>query len=178
MTEERGTYLVHPLPVDDETLTALGRVSIRHGLLDLILKRIVKDLAGITIEESDRALAYTGSREIKELIRKLAVRRLGKAHVAVLKLQALLTECDRVTTKRNQYTHGIWTEDWLGDPVLVGPHDQIPMPNAADVNQLADEIFAVSRKINAARLHPGGFLFDALQELRGPSAIAEAKRTD
>jgi hypothetical protein len=178
MTEQPNKWLVHHVPDDEKLLAALGRVSIHHGFLDLILKRTVKTLANITPEEADRALAYAGSREVRELIRKLAVRRLGKASVAVLRLQALLSECERVTARRNRYIHDVWAQDWLDDPVLIGPHDQIPMPSTAEVNQLADEIFAVASKINAARLHSGGFLYDALQELTGPAAIAEAKRAD
>lgn len=171
--------LVHHVPADEKLLAAVGRVSIRHGFLDLVLRRTVKILADITLEEADRALAHTGSRELRELIRKLAIRQLGKASVAVLKLQALLSECERVTARRNRYTHDVWSTDWLdSDPVLVGPHDQIPMPSAAEVEQLADEIFAIAGKINAARLHVGGFLFDALHESRGAAAIAEAKRSD
>jgi hypothetical protein len=173
------TDLVHHLPDDESLLAALGRVSIQHAFLDLILRRTVMTLADLTIEEADRALAYAGSGELRELIRKLAIRRLGRASVAVLKLRALLSECEQVTARRNRYTHNAWAQSWLGDePVLIGPHDQIPMPGAMEVNHLADEIFAIAGRVNAARLHAGGFLFDALQQLKGSVAIAEAKVTD
>ena len=174
------TDWVHSVPSDEQLLAALGRVSIQHAYLDLVLKRTVTTLAEITLEEADRALAYAGSRELRDLIRKLANRRLRTEAAAVLKLKALLFECERVTETRNRYTHSVWAQDWglIDEPVLIGPHGHIPTPSAAEVSRLAEEIFAIAKKINAARLHPGGFLFDALQALKGPEAIAEAKRTD
>jgi hypothetical protein len=178
MAEQSNEWLVQYEPTDKELLAALGRVSIQHGFLDLILKRTVKTIAEITPKEADGALAYTGAREVREIIRKLARRRLGKASVAMLKLQALLTECDRVTVKRNRYTHDVWAQVLDRDPVLIGAHDQIPIPSPAEVNQLAEDIRAVAFAINAARLHAGGFLFDALESLTGSAAVDEAKRAD
>jgi len=157
-------------------LAAIGRVAVRHGFLDLILKRTVKTLADITPGEADRALAYETSRNVRDLIRRLAVHRLGKRSVAVLRLKAILADCERVTEKRNELVHDVWAQVLDGDPVLIGVHAHKPTPSAVDVNKLADEIFGLANTLNEARMHAGGFLFDALAALTGPAAVAEEKR--
>lgn len=78
--------LMPHLPEPD-VLAALGEISVRHGFLDLILRRTIKTLAGITIAEVDKALSRTGAGEMRDLIERHAKRRLGKTHPAVLRLK-------------------------------------------------------------------------------------------
>jgi hypothetical protein len=170
------SWLIAYIPDDPDLLAAIGLVAIRHGFLDLILKRTVKTLAGLTLDEADRALAYESSSNVRDLIRRIATRTLGKASVPVLKLRAILTECERVTLQRNRLMHDVWTQVLDGDPMLFGVHGPAPLPSVAELNKLADEIFALANTLNAARMHAGGFLFDALAAVAGLAAVAEEKR--
>jgi len=167
-------WLVPHLPEDSELLAALGRVTIRHGFLDHVLKRTVKTLADLTIEEADRALARDGSASLRELIKKIAVQRLGKASTATLKLRALLGECERVTEYRNRVIHDLWARELDGEPLLIGRDSSSRPPDGADLNKLADQIFAVAGQLNKARLD-GGFLHAALKDARGLSMVNSVK---
>ncbi|MGE0467039.1 MAG: hypothetical protein AB7P44_11405 [Steroidobacteraceae bacterium] len=151
-------------------LAALGEVSIRHGFLDLILRRTIKTLANVTVVEVDKALARSGASEMRGMIERLAKRRLGKGHSAVLRLKAILFDCERASSKRNQFTHEPWAKFLDGDAVLYHhTGETLPMPTAAELRQLANEILRVATALNEARLQ--GFLMEALTEVENRSPL-------
>jgi hypothetical protein len=67
---------------------------------------MVKTLSGVSIGEVDKALRRTGAAEMRGKIERLAKGRLGKDHPALLRLQAILCDCERVTERRNRLTRG------------------------------------------------------------------------
>lgn len=169
-TRAEKAFLMPHLPEPDR-LAALGEVSIRHGFLDLVLRRTIKTLAGVTIAEADKALARAGARELRELVERHAKRRLGKGHPDVLRLKAILRDCEDVTEQRNGLTHDLWAKFLDGDPVLYR-HDgaTTQMPPAVEIKALADRILALALALNEARLD--GFLAEALRsadQIRDPA---------
>jgi hypothetical protein len=150
------------IPEDSNLLGALGLVSLRHAHLDYILRMTIKSVAGVSIGEALDATAFAGSRALRERIQKLARSRLGEGP-ALLKLQAILERCRRVTDKRNEWIHSIWAREIDGDPMLrTTDHNWTAPPTAADLESLADEISRLTNELNAARLD--GFLDDALKQ--------------
>jgi hypothetical protein len=164
------TSLLMPHLPEPDRLAALGEVSIRHGFLDLVLRRTIKTLAGVTIAEADKALARAGARELRDLVERHAKRRLGKGHPDVLRVKALLRDCEDVTEQRNGLTHDLWAKYLDGDAVLYR-HDgaTVQMPPAAEMRALANRILSLALALNEARL--GGFLYEALgaaDQIRDP----------
>jgi DNA-binding transcriptional MerR regulator len=160
-----------------EVLAALGEISVRHGYLDLVLRRTIKTLSGVSIGEVDKALARTGAGEMQGMIDRLAKRRLRKEHPAVLRLKAILSDCERVTERRNQLTHAPWAKFLDGEAVLYrATGETLKMPTMVELKALADEIHALATSLNAERL--GGFIAEALLDADGSAAIRDAKIPD
>jgi hypothetical protein len=177
VSEQKDTrWLVPHLPDDPALLAALGRVSISHSFLDFVLRRTIKTLSGLTVEEGDRGLAYEGSASLRKMIRQIATRKFGKAATATLKVNAVLVTCKQVTKKRNKLMHALCARYDDEDTPHLFAHDSItPMPPAAEINQLADEIWALAHQMNNSRLEPGGLIYDALQASSGPAMIDQLK---
>ena len=161
-SQSAAPMLLPHLP-DQDVLAALGEVSIRHGFLDLTLRRTIKTLANVSISEVDKALARTGAGEMRGMIERLARRRLGKDHPAVLRLKAILFDCGQVTERRNQLTHEPWAKFLDGDAVLYqNTGKTLPMPIAQELRSLAKEILDLALTLNGARQE--GFLREALRD--------------
>lgn len=169
----------HQVPSDQALLAALGRVSIEHAFLDLVLRRTVKTLAGLTLKEADSALAYEGSASLRDLIRRLSAAKLGKASPAHLKLRALLAECKAVTEWRNELIHHNWVGmDDSSTGLLLRADGMFSLqPDATTVQRLADKIQAAAQQLNGARLG-AGFLAVALHEREGAKMLAAVKNED
>lgn len=171
-----GQTIQHRVPDDQALLAALGRVSIEHAFLDLVLKRTVKVLAGLTVEEADMALGYEGSASLRDLIKRLSAAKLGKASPEHLKLRALLAECDAVTEQRNGLIHRNWVGVDGNKEIFLLRHDGMVQfqPRAEYVLELADKIRSIAERLNAARLGTG-FIAAALASREGSKVVATAK---
>lgn len=148
------------LPDDPETLAAFGAVTLHHEHLNHALRMAIRTFAGLGIEEVLDATAYDGSRQLRERVRGLARKRLGEGQ-ALLKLQALLQRCERATDRRNELVHGIWGVDEDGTAMRRGgDRGGYPLPTAAELDALSDELAGLWRELTKARLE--GFIAEAL----------------
>ena len=148
------------LPTDRELLAAFGEVALRHEHLNHILRMTVKTLADLRPDEALDATAYDGSRQLRKRIHKLARQCLGEGP-PLLKLQAVLERCGRVTDKRNELMHWIWAKELDGTPMRRGPdHKRYPLPTLDDLKRLSCDIQSLTTELNLARLQ--GFLSKAL----------------
>jgi hypothetical protein len=144
------------VPEDQELLAALGEVTLRHEHMNHILKMTIKSLADLTPAEAILATVYEGSRQLRDRIRKLAKKRLGEGK-PLLKLQAMLTTCKKLTDKRNELVHGLWARELDGDAhVRDGYGDPRPLPTVKELRELAQEIGVLTNQLNFERLE--GFL--------------------
>lgn len=160
MTAKMASFHV---PQDQELLAALGEVALRHEHMNHILKMTIKSLADITPAEAIAATKYDGSRQLRDRIRKIARKKLGEG-VPLLKLQAILTDCERLTGKRNELVHGLWAQELDGDAHVRDAHGNIrPLPTVRDLRELGFEIGVLTANLNVERLE--GFLMKALSEL-------------
>ena len=159
-TPEDARMMMFHIPNDQNILTIIGIISLRHSHLDHVLRMTIKSLVGVTVEEALDATKYEGSATLRRRIRKLARQRLGEGKPLV-QLQALLTRCERATKKRNRLIHSIWAQELDGDVfVQTENHDWESIPTFISLDKLSDELLRLTQELNAARLD--GFLFEAL----------------
>lgn len=157
--------IVFALPNDPTLLTTVGKVAIRHGQLDYCLRMTIKSIERLSVAETLDAAERHGSRELRLRVRKLAKQKLGDGP-ALIRLDALLTRCRRATERRNQLLHGLWAVN-LEDGREVFRHEGhtlLDVPQAAELEALADEFAMVASDLNEARLN--GFLREALDNRR------------
>ena len=150
------------VPEDQELLAAFGEVALRHEHMNHVLKMTIKSLAGLTPAEALAATEFEGSSQLRERIRKIARKRLGEG-TPLLKLQAILANCKKLTEKRNGLVHGLWTQELDGEThVRDSFRNTRPLPTAQELSALGKEIEQLANHLNKERLE--GFLMRALTE--------------
>ncbi len=150
------------VPESQELLAAFGEVALRHEHMNHILKMTIKSLAGLTPAEALAATKYEGSGQLRERIRKIARKRLGEG-TPLLKLQAILANCEKLTEKRNELVHGLWAQEIDGEAHVRDAHGNTrPLPTAQELRELGKETEALTNHLNFERLE--GFLRQALSE--------------
>ncbi len=128
------------VPEDQKLLAAFGEVALRHEHMNHILKMTIKSLAGLTPAEAVAATLYESSGQLRDRVRKLARKRLGEGK-PLLKLQALLTTCKRLTEKRNELVHGLWAQELDGNAHVRDVYGSArPLPTVQELQELAKEI--------------------------------------
>lgn len=144
------------VPDNKELLSALGEVTLRHEHMNHILKMTIKSLSNITPAEAIAATKYESSSQLRRRINKLARKRLGEGQ-ALLKLQAILANCEKLTEKRNALVHGIWAQELDGDAHVRNAYgNMLPIPTVQELVDLAKEIESHTNNLNFERLE--GFL--------------------
>jgi hypothetical protein len=153
------------IPNDPAVVAALGRIAIRHGQLDYILRMTIKSLAGISIKDALDATARLGSRDLRLRVGKLAKQRLGDGE-ALLRLEAILQRAAKATDKRNEVLHSLWAHELDGAPVIRNEDDHSfrAIPTPIELDDVADNLAAIATELNDTRLR--GFLFEALAKKR------------
>ena len=170
------TISVLRIPQNQDFLAAVGKVAVCHAYLDHILRMMVKTVTSASLQEALDATARQGSRELRQRVRKLARKRFAEGEVLV-KLDALLERSRRATDKRNEFLHGLWTEDPAGNVMFVdNGHVPDSGPSIPKLEALADEIAGIAKGLNTARLK--GFLHDALAIDRTSKNAAPAKSAE
>jgi len=159
MTAKMITFHV---PDDKELLAAFGEVALRHEHLNHILRMTIKTLADLTPAEALAATKYEGSRQLRNRIRKIARKRLGEG-TPLLKLQAILTNCEKLTNKRNELVHGLWAQELDGEAHVRDAYgNSHPLPTSQELRELAQEIEQLAGHLNYERLQ--GYLKQALED--------------
>ena len=157
-----STMITFHVPDDKELLAAFGEMALRHEHLNYILRMTIKTLAQLTTQEALDATTNEGSGKLRDRIRKLAQQRLGEGQ-PLLKLQALMERCQRVTDKRNELVHCVWAKELDGEAQLRNAdHTSRPLPTRQELSDLSNEIRNLTNALNQARLD--GFLSEALAE--------------
>lgn len=150
------------VPKDQELIAAFGEVALRHEHMNHILKMTIKSLADLTPAEAIAATVYDSSGQLRDRIKKLAKKRLGEGK-PLLKLQAMLTTCKKLTDKRNELVHGLWAQELDGDAHVRDAYGSVrPLPTVQELRELAREIEELTNLLNFERLE--GFLKLALSE--------------
>jgi hypothetical protein len=162
------------IPEDQAVLAAIGKIALRHGQLDHVLRMTIKSLTGVSANEAIDATARQGSRELRERIRKLARRRLGEG-VALVQLEAMLERCRRATEKRNELLHSLWGHQLDGGHVMrTHGYELVAIPSVQELEAVAEALFQVAKDLDTARWD--GFLSEALAIRTLPTGSADDAR--
>lgn len=116
------SIFVVPLPYvpdDPDRLRMLGTVSILHSQLDYVLRLTIKTLTGMDLHESLDATQFDSSTDLRKRVRKWGRNSLGECE-ELLKLQALVTRCERVSERRDDLLHSLYAKEVDGEPMMRG----------------------------------------------------------
>lgn len=151
------------IPSDPKVREAIGVVAVRHGQLDHALQLTVKSILGAGLELSLIVTDGMTAGRLRDMIKRLARKRLEKSPDAYENLSALLSRAKTATDRRNELMHGVWTFDLDADSEVFYYKNtpQPKLPDAAELTNLANEIAELVGELHEARLH--GWLRDALQ---------------
>jgi len=153
------------IPSDEKILAAVGKIAIRHGQLDHILKMTVKSILGISIEKALDATQRQASSELRKRVRTLAKQKLGEGNTLV-RLDALLTRAKRATESRNEILHSLWAVELDGNTVIRDENHKFQeVPEIDELEKVANGLAKITADLNEARLD--GFLKDALTKCLG-----------
>jgi len=148
----RPVMVTFYVPDDPELLQALGRVTIRHGHLDYVLRMTIKTLTGMSVNEAIEDTKKTVSGRLRERIKKLAPTKLGDGD-AFEQLIELLDRAEVATEKRNRLVHDLWAQNVdSGDPMLREDASASAIPNVAQLSELEVEIDRIQGELNWSRL--------------------------
>jgi len=153
------------VPSDQRLLAAFGEVALRHEHMNYVLKMTIKSLTGVTPTEAVAATRFESSKQLRDRVSKIARKKLGDGAV-LIKLQAMLAECQRLTEKRNDLVHGLWAQELFGEAHIRDAHGATrPLPTAEELHDLARALKHHSDRLNQARLE--GLLSEAEQNQSG-----------
>jgi len=77
----------------------------------------------------------------------------------------LLTDCQKLTEKRNELIHGLWAKELNGDAKIRDEYGSVrPLPKVKELTKLAKEMKNFTEVLNFERLE--GFLKNALSKLK------------
>jgi hypothetical protein len=135
----------------------VGKIVIRHGHLDYVLRLTIKSLLKISIfdplfkQETDKMSSMLRAR-IKELTpTKLA------GHKDVLdELLAQIDRAEKLTELRNGIVHGVWARNKGGGAVKLRDtkNDKLhPMPTVKQLRLAERDIDELWRELNRSRLN-------------------------
>jgi len=156
-----GMIYLH-IPEDPAVVGAVGRIALRHGQLDYILRMTIKTLGALSIQDALDATARLGSRDLRERIRKLARQQLGES-APLLRLEAILQRAAKATDRRNRLLHSLWAHELDGAPVIRDEdnHTFKAIPTPDELDAVANALAEIATELNMARLD--GFLSEALK---------------
>ena len=150
------------IPTDPQLLAAVGKVALRHGQLDYVLRMTVKSILELSIRDALDATDRQGSRGLRDRVRKLANKRFREGET-LARLDALLARSRRATANRNEVLHSLWARSKDGELIIRDDdHSFRPIPTVAELEKMADELAEAASELNDARMN--GFLKEALAE--------------
>ena len=155
-------WLTFAVPQDTALLEVLGKITVRHGHLDYVLRMVIKTLTETSVRDALDATKRENSSMLRDRIRRLAKARLGDGP-ALVQLQALLERAKRATERRNDLIHKLWAKGVGGDGGHVirdDDHSWTPVPTVEALQALELEIKGVQEELNTQRLE--GFIKAAL----------------
>jgi len=100
----------HKVPVSDDHLKAIGKVTVYFSLLEQVISTLIWDLINPHEQRLGRTITVKMLFRNKiELLRKLCRYRLKDERLDEFK--ELLTRCSAAATERNKIMHSLWGSD-------------------------------------------------------------------
>jgi hypothetical protein len=165
MSPQRHPVIDTTMPEDKDLQAAGGRVAIRHGQLDHVLRMMLRSIDDITAEEAWSRTGRMTSGLLCQCVRKAAKAAIGEAE-AFLQIDALLIEAASATDERNKLMHALWAAGDIGEQQYRPRGHREPVPTPFQLDAIANRLDAVAGRLNHARRH--GLLKEALERRRSP----------
>lgn len=159
MTTE--AFLTLAIPTQPDLHAALGRLAIAHTHLELILRYVVKSIAGISVREALDVTNGDRTSDVRDRIKKLFKEKSPTAEEKT-KLDMLLGAARRLSEMRNNFLHSAWSETSAGHAVLKGEnHEWETAPNVDAVDAVVVEILSLVNTLNDERHF--GFIYQVVE---------------
>src|SRR5262249_2186568 len=138
------------IPDDIATLTAVGRIALRHSQLDRLTRLTLKHSGqeGYT-DTTTGKMRLNFSKSLKEL--KKLVKEMATTEQPLKELRALLDRAKKVTSTRNDLLHSLWAEH-DGKMIMDGDEGAGPAPSIAKLTQFYGELTGIVMELNESRL--------------------------
>lgn len=148
------------IPEDIELQAAVGKVALRQGQLEHVLRLTVKTVEGLTYIEAMEATRRLPVSRLRRRILESAQEKISESWV-ISRLTELIQKSKRASDKRNRMIHAVWARNRHNQLIIRDDDRGVqPCPPLQELNKLADDIADVLSELNDARL--SGFLRDAL----------------
>ena len=134
----------------------VGKIVIRHGHLDYVLRLTIKSLLKISIlDPAFKSETDKMSSKLRERIKDLAPTRLAAHQDVLAELLAQLDRAETLTELRNIIVHGVWSRNKIDGIKLrdmkKGKLD--PMPTVKQLRQAERDIDELLHELNRSRLN-------------------------
>jgi hypothetical protein len=138
------------IPDDIPTLTAVGRIALRHSQLDRLIRLTLKHSGqeGYT-DTTTGKMRVNFSKSLKAL--KKLVKEKATTEQPLNELRALLDRAKKVTRTRNDLLHSLWAEH-DGKMIMDGDEGAGPAPSIAKLTQFYGELTGIVMELNESRL--------------------------
>jgi hypothetical protein len=148
------------LPKDPAVLVAIGKMAIRHGQMDQGLKLAIRNLRGISIEQTLAETKRKSSHQLRALVEEHAQDRIGEAPILV-RIREMLHRSRQATDYRNSVLHDLWATESHGRPHHSPDVFPEEIPRVAELEAVADNLFSVVKELDHERHH--GFRREAVE---------------
>jgi hypothetical protein len=138
------------LPKDPAVLVAIGKVAIRHGQLDQGLKLAIRNLRGISIEQTLAETKRKSSHQLRALIEEHARDRFGEAPILV-RIRELLHMSRQATDHRNSVLGDFWAGKSESVPDRAPERKPRGSPRVAELEAVAENLFSVVKRLDHER---------------------------
>lgn len=140
---------------DSEILREVGRLQIRHGHLDHMLRLVIKRMLGIAIDDPGY---WDETHGMSKVLRDKARRHIDEKYKdkedTAGTLNKVLDDAESATLSRNRLLHSVWVRTSDGKPVLhdrdntLKMHVGYPLPTTAEIAAVTERVEHILRVLD------------------------------
>jgi hypothetical protein len=134
---------------DDEIALIVGRITIRHGQLDHVMRLAIKRMLGVSIDDPGYATATKGmSKDLREKVMKRASERYADEQEKLELIESLLDQAETVTRVRNRLTHSVWMQVDGQPPMMYDKDGPYAIPTIEELQVTERQLDIMQRVLN------------------------------
>ena len=143
------------MPDDPLILIAVGKVTIRHGQLELVLRLARRSFTKESVACAKKLTKYWSLRRVRDELLALAAKAEDSRKPSARFVELVIATV-AASDRRNQLMHGLWGEELDGDTVFSTRDRPFEAPpTVAAIEQLASELEQLARDITFDRFANG-----------------------
>ena len=151
------------IPDDKEILAAVGRIALRQGQLDHLLRLTMRDASELGFVDAMRDAERHGIPELRRRIRRIVKQRAADKQLFA-EFEALLRRARMASHNHHALFHGLWARNKLGEIVMQGDESIEGRPTIEQLNSFAQALAILVSEFNELRLR--GFSAKAAEPAR------------